>query len=192
MTAALQNSAMIAPIGPGRLVLVVGPSGAGKDTLIELVREACRDNERVLFPRRIVTRPSSAAEDNETLSEAEFAAAIADGAFAVHWRAHGHCYGLPVAINEAIREGRCVVANVSRSVVPALRAAYADVVVVSVTAPVEVLAQRLAARSRDTDGPLEERLQRAVDDTALQPDVTIVNVGPAADHARELLRAIEG
>ncbi len=192
MTAALQNSAMIAPIGPGRLVLVVGPSGAGKDTLIELVRDACRDNERVLFPRRIVTRPSSAAEDNETLSEAEFAAAIADGAFAVHWRAHGHCYGLPVAINEAIREGRCVVANVSRSVVPALRAAYADVVVVSVTAPVEVLAQRLAARSRDTDGPLEERLQRAVDDTALKPDVTIVNVGPAADHARELLRAIEG
>ena len=192
MTAALQNSAMIAPIGPGRLVLVVGPSGAGKDTLIELVREACRDNERVLFPRRIVTRPSSAAEDNETLSEAEFAAAIADGAFAVHWRAHGHCYGLPVAINDAIAAGACVVANVSRSVVPALRAAYADVVVVSVTAPVEVLAQRLAARSRDTDGPLDERLKRAVDDTALQPDVTIVNVGPAADHARELLRVIEG
>lgn len=192
MTAALQNSAMIVPIGPGRLVLVVGPSGAGKDTLIELVREACRDNERVLFPRRIVTRPSSAAEDNETLSEAEFAAAIAEGAFAVHWRAHGHCYGLPIAINDAIGAGACVVANVSRSVVPALRAAYADVVVVSVTAPVEVLAQRLAARSRDTDGPLEERLQRAVDDTALQPDVTIVNVGPAADHARELLRAIEG
>lgn len=192
MTAALQNSAMIAPIGPGRLVLVVGPSGAGKDTLIELVREACRDNARVLFPRRIVTRPSSAAEDNETLSEPEFAAAIANGAFAVHWRAHGHCYGLPIAINDAIGAGACVVANVSRSVVPALRAAYADVVVVSVTAPVEVLAQRLAARSRDTDGPLDERLQRAVDDTALKPDVTIVNVGPAADHARELLRAIEG
>ncbi|WP_442237679.1 phosphonate metabolism protein/1,5-bisphosphokinase (PRPP-forming) PhnN [Rhodopseudomonas pseudopalustris] len=183
---------MIAPIGPGRLVLVVGPSGAGKDTLIELVRDACRDNERVLFPRRIVTRPSSAAEDNETLSETEFAAAIAEGAFAVHWRAHGHCYGLPIAINDAIVAGACVVANVSRSVVAALRAAYADVVVVSVTAPVEVLAQRLAARSRDTDGPLDERLKRAVDDTALKPDVTIVNVGPAADHARELLRAIEG
>ena len=192
MTAALLDSTASTRIGPGRLVLVVGPSGAGKDTLIEQAREACRDNARVVFPRRIVTRPSSAAEDNETLSEPEFAAAIADGAFAVHWRAHGHCYGLPVAINEAIREGRCVVANVSRSVVPALRAAYADVVVVSVTAPVEVLAQRLAARSRDTDGPLDERLQRAVDDTALKPDVTIVNVGPAADHARELLRAIEG
>ena len=146
----------------------------------------------MLFPRRIVTRASSAAEDNETLSEAEFAAAIADGAFAVHWRAHGHCYGLPVAINDAIAAGACVVANVSRSVVPALRAAYADVVVVSVTAPVEVLAQRLAARGRDTDGPLDERLQRAVDHAALQPDVTIVNVGAAADHARELLRAIEG
>lgn len=192
MTAAMLDGAASTRIGPGRLVLVVGPSGAGKDTLIELVRESCRDNERVVFPRRIVTRPSSAAEDNETLSEAEFAAAIAEGAFAVHWRAHGHCYGLPIAINEAIVAGACVVANVSRAVVAALRAAYADVVVVSVTAPVEVLAQRLAARSRDTDGPLDERLKRAVDDAGVKPDVTIVNVGPAADHARELLRAIEG
>ena len=90
-----------------------------------------------------------------------------------------------------IRAGRTVVANVSRTVVEAMRRAYADVVVVSITAPPEVLAERLAARARGSDGRIADRLGRAVDDTAATPDVTIVNVGSAEDHARELLQAIK-
>ena len=71
-----------------------------------------------------------------------------------------------------------------------MRRAYADVVVVSITAPPEILAERLAARARGSDGQIEHRLRRAVDDAA--PDVTIVNVGSAEDHARELVRIIRG
>jgi ribose 1,5-bisphosphokinase len=82
-------------IGPGRLVLVVGPSGAGKDTLLGLARAACADDPRVVFARRIVTRESSAAEDNEQMTAEDFREAQGRGAFAVHWEAHGHAYGLP-------------------------------------------------------------------------------------------------
>jgi len=177
-------------IGPGRLVLVVGPSGAGKDTLLGLARAACADDPKVVFVRRVVTRESSAAEDNEQLTVEGFREAQARGAFAVHWEAHDHAYGLPRSIEDDVRAGRTVVANVSRSVISTLRHAYSNVVVVSITAPAEVLAERLAMRKRGSDGNIALRLARKAEDA--DPDATIVNVSSADYHARQLLRIIIG
>ena len=177
-------------IGPGKLMLVVGPSGAGKDTLLGLAQAACADDASIVFARRVVTREASSAEDNEQISLDAFRAARAEGAFAVHWEAHGHGYGLPRGIVDDIRSGRTVVANVSRTVIPALRRAYANVVVVSITAPADVLAERLAMRSRRSDGNIAQRLARTVEDA--EPDATIVNVSSAEYHARQLLRIIGG
>ncbi|MCW1994431.1 UNVERIFIED_ORG: ribose 1,5-bisphosphokinase [Bradyrhizobium japonicum] len=177
-------------IGPGRLVLVVGPSGAGKDTLLQLAQAACIDDHDVVFPRRVVTRESSAAEDNIAMSPDEFRRGIDHGDFAVHWDAHGHSYALPLEINDDIRAGRAVVVNVSRTVIAALRRAYANVVVVAITAPPDVLAQRLAARARHSDGNIAERLSRSVEDASAQADVTILNAGSADYHSRQLVRVI--
>ncbi|WFU82296.1 phosphonate metabolism protein/1,5-bisphosphokinase (PRPP-forming) PhnN [Bradyrhizobium sp. CIAT3101] len=188
-TVATANDAAGA-IGPGRLVLVVGPSGAGKDTLLRLAQAACADDHDVVFPRRVVTRASSADEDNIALSPDEFARARDHGDFAVHWDAHGHSYALPLEINDDIRAGRAVVANVSRTVIAALRQNYANVVVVAITAPPDVLAQRLAARARNTDGNIADRLTRSVDDASANADVTILNAGSAEYHSRHLLRVI--
>ncbi|GGI32667.1 phosphonate metabolism protein/1,5-bisphosphokinase (PRPP-forming) PhnN [Bradyrhizobium guangdongense] len=177
-------------IGPGRLVLVVGASGAGKDTLLRLAQAACADDRNIVFPRRIVTRASSADEDNIAVSPDEFARAREHGDFAVHWDAHGHAYALPLEINDDIRAGRTVVVNVSRTVISALRRAYANVVVVVITAPPDVLAQRLAARARHSDGNIAERLSRSVDDSSANADVTILNAGSADYHGRQLVRVI--
>jgi len=181
----------LATIGPGRLILVVGPSGAGKDTLIGLAQTACADDSGIVFPRRVVTREASSSfEDNEQVSLDAFRKALARGDFTIHWEAHGHCYALPRAIDEDIRAGRIVIANVSRTVIDAMRRAYADVTVVSVTAPPEVLAERLATRARSSDGRVADRLRRAVDDAAAAPDVAIMNVGRAEAHARKLVQII--
>lgn len=177
-------------IGPGRLVLVVGPSGAGKDTLLRLAQTACIDDPDIVFPRRIVTRASSADEDNIAVNEDEFRRARDHGDFAVHWEAHGHAYALPTEINDDIRAGRAVVVNVSRTVIAALRQAYANVVVVAITAPPDVLAQRLAARARHSDGNITDRLARSVDDASANADVTILNAGSADYHGRQLVRVI--
>ena len=110
-TPAISDDRLVA-IGPGRLVLVVGPSGAGKDTLIGLARADCADDGNIVFPQRVVTREASRFEDNEQVSLEAFRQARGKGEFAVHWEAHGHCYALPRAIDDDIRAGYTLIANV--------------------------------------------------------------------------------
>ncbi len=166
----------------GCLVLVVGPSGAGKDTLIRLARAALDGDPRYVFPRRLVTRPPSPDEDNDQIDEAAFAAACAAGRFTLHWRAHGLGYALPAEAGRLAAEGRVVVCNVSRRVVAQARDACPRVSVVEVTAPPETLMQRLAARGRAADGDLAARLARAV---PVEADLRILNTGaPEAAAAR--------
>lgn len=190
MTDILADAAASAKIGPGRLVLVVGPSGAGKDTLIDLARAACVGDDRVVFTRRVVTREASGAEDNDQVTPEAFRAAAARGDFAVHWEAHGLCYALPRSVTEHIGAGRTVVANISRSVIDELRGLYSDVVVIAVTAPPEVLAARLLARGRTSDGPIAQRLQRTASD--IVADVVIDNVGDPLIGARVLVAQLKG
>lgn len=179
-------------IGPGRLVLVVGPSGAGKDTLIDAVRAACRDEAGVVFPRRVITRPSSSAEDHDTMSDAGFDQAAAGGAFALWWTAHGLKYGIPAAIDDDIRAERTVVCNLSRTVIGGARKRYARVTVVQVTAPQEILAARLGARGRGSDGSIMDRVQRTVA-TNSEPnaDVVIQNTGAVETAAATLLGVVK-
>jgi ribose 1,5-bisphosphokinase len=181
------------PIGPGRLVLVVGPSGAGKDTVLAHVRTALRGDARIVFPRRVITRAPDGTEDHDSFSEAEFERAQADGAFAVWWGAHGNRYGIPVSVNADVRAGRTVVCNVSRGVVASLRQRYRVVTVALVTAPIDVLRQRLAGRSRSSDGDLAKRIERAESpDCELNPDLVITNVGAPTIAADTLLEIVRG
>ena len=169
-------------IGPGRLVLVVGPSGAGKDTLIAGARAACRDDATVVFPRRLVTRPASNFEDNEFVSKSAFEQAAAKGAFAFWWSAHGHDYGIPLAIDFDIESGRTVVCNVSRTMVEVVRKRYAHVMTILVTAPRDVLAARLAALDRASDGRILERLRK--------PFCKIVAADKLLPRAREIAEGL--
>lgn len=178
-------------IGPGRVVLVVGPSGAGKDTLIDLARKTCAGDVEIAFQRRVVTRPSSSAEDHDTLSAAAFDRAERDGAFALRWEAHGHKYGIPATMDDDVRAGRTVVLNISRLMIDHARVRYGRVCVVLITAPPAELAARLAARGRSSDGDAGARLGRVVlRDEDLRADVTIENVGDPKFGARKLLDAI--
>jgi ribose 1,5-bisphosphokinase len=178
-------------IGPGTLVVVVGPSGAGKDTLIVRARAQCAHDACIVFPRRIVTRPPSAAEDHDSATPAQFESAIQQGAYAFWWEAHGLKYALPAAIDTELRAGRTVVCNVSRAVVRRLRARYARLTAVLVTAPKEILLARLAARGRERGGDVAQRLDRAeaaVED--FKPDIVIENIGDPHDGASRLAQVL--
>lgn len=150
---------------PGTLFLVVGPSGSGKDTLMDGARAALAGDPAWVFARRHITRPEQAGgEPHIAVSEAEFARAAAAGAFLVSWQSHGLSYGLAMALRDDLLAGRSVIANVSRTVIGALAAALPRVEVIVVTAPVEVRAGRLAGRGRETEADIAARLRREVPD----------------------------
>jgi ribose 1,5-bisphosphokinase len=179
-------------IGPGRLVVVVGPSGAGKDTLMALAQTECGATAHVVFPRRVVTRPASAAEDHDSVSDHTFDARLRAGGFAFSWQAHGLKYGIPADVDFDLADGKTVVCNVSRGIVASLRERYARCCVVLVTAPKDVLMARLAGRQRTSDGDLTRRLDRSYAEAGTQADVVINNVGPPDQAAAILSDTIRG
>jgi len=181
------GSAEASAIGPGAVVLVVGPSGAGKDTLLRLVRGRLGGDDGFFFARRVVTRPADASEDHASLSGRDFEEGIARGAFALHWQAHGHRYGIPAEIDAAVRAGRTVVLNASRQAIPAARRRYVATVVIVVDAPVEVRAARLAARDRESPEEVRARLERVVAGFHRADADLIVDNSGAPEGAAELI-----
>lgn len=175
----------------GTLVLVVGPSGAGKDSLLRHARTALAADERFVFVRRTVTRASdSGTEIVDTVGDREFAAREVAGAFTLSWHAHGLAYGLPrMIVDPALAAGRCVVANASRSVIEKARTRH-RIAVVLVTANAETLASRLAARGREAAKEIAGRLMRANQFMAADADHIITNDGSLPEAAAAFCSAL--
>ncbi len=177
----------------GCFVAVVGPSGAGKDTIMDAARVALAGDTRFHFVRRIITRPQMpGTEDHDSLDEASFAKAAGEGAFALHWQAHGLSYGLPKSLEDEIAEGTVVIANVSRRVLGDIRRLYTSRSVVVITARPDVLAERLASRGRESREEITARLAREVsfDDDAGDV-VTIDNSGDVNASTETFLRHLK-
>jgi ribose 1,5-bisphosphokinase len=175
----------------GTLVLVIGPSGAGKDTLIGMARDALVGDARFMFPRRHVTRASDSSEPVEERTREAFAREQAAGDLALSWTAHGQLYGVPRSIETALEEGKVVVVNVSRSVVAEALANHVRVVALAVTAPAAVLAERLARRGRESAEEIAARVTRPAPPlpSALTV-ITIENDATLAEAARRFIAAL--
>lgn len=171
----------------GGFVLVVGPSGAGKDTLLQLARQELATCPQFVFPRRLVTRSSSVWEEHDSIDHAAFEQGVIDGAFTLAWRAHGHGYAIPGSCLGDAADGRIIISNVSRTVVENARERLPNVSVVEITAPRETLASRLAGRGRDDDADLGARLERSREIPPLAVDLTIINDRTPQDGARLLV-----
>lgn len=146
----------------GTIVLVVGPSGSGKDSILGGAETALGNDGAFFFPRRDVTRPATlGGEPYCAISAGEFQHRRSHGAYSLSWFAHGLGYGVPQCIEQQLSQGRHVVVNVSRSVIPEVRRRLQPACVVSIEVPRDVLRGRLAGRNRETAEEIEARLERA-------------------------------
>lgn len=172
------------------LVAVVGPSGAGKDTLMTGARARLAGDPRFVFVRRTITRPRDAGhEAHDAMTPTEFAAARQAGAFALAWDAHGMSYGIPRAIEPAMAAGHVVVANLSRTMLSAAGARY-PLRVLEITAPPEVLAARLTARGREDEADRATRAARSMTLPSGIAVTTILNTGSVEDGVAAVLAVL--
>jgi ribose 1,5-bisphosphokinase len=147
----------------GRLFLIVGPSGAGKDTVIAGAMARLAPEDDVILARRFITRPlhPGGAEQHVPVTPAAFARLRAAGAFALDWDSHGLRYGLGIELRAWLAAGMTVIANGSRAALPQARAVFgAALIATEITARPETLAARLAARGRESAGDIAARLSR--------------------------------
>ncbi len=144
---------------PGRLIAVVGPSGVGKDSVMVGLKEALPNMHIV---RRVITRaPGLGGESYDAATPEEFEALVENGAFAVHWDAHGLRYGIPVTVKYQLNKGTDCLVNFSRKALTEGAAAFPRFTVFNITASPETLARRLSARGRETEDDIARRLAEA-------------------------------
>lgn len=167
-------------MNPGRLVLIVGPSGAGKDSLMNFARTRLSDREDIIFPRRVITRPADATEDHTPVSVLEFACMD----FTFSWQAHGLSYGISSRIEVDLAQGSQVVINASRGIIEAARTKF-PCFVIKITASPEILSRRLASRGRESGADIANRLTRTVPE--IHADATIINDGALEEGGTKLL-----
>ena len=146
---------------PGTFFLVVGPSGVGKDTLLDGARERLLGNRWFLFPQRIITRSADAGgEDHIPATGEEFEQLLASGKLMHHWSAHGLRYGVPISVKAQLDAGINVVLNTSRKELAAFRKMHCEVVVIHISASASAIEARLRTRGRETDVEIQGRLAR--------------------------------
>ena len=160
----------------GLWVFVCGPSGSGKDSVIDAARQALVGRSDIVFARRMVTRPVQPGSDHDPVTAPVFAGLLQSGGLCWHWQAHGFCYGIASHYVDAVSAGCLVVVNGSRAHVNSLPPS-SDLRVVRISTDPERLAIRLAQRGRDSDRAVAERLARNATFSGMPADCVIANDG---------------
>jgi ribose 1,5-bisphosphokinase len=176
----------------GRLFFCVGPSGAGKDTLLQWVRQRMPADAECVFAQRTITRPAHPSESHEEMDAAAFWQLAAAGHIAMIWQANDLCYGVRRGIEAELKAGRDVIVNGSREYVPQLRQSFPDAQVVWIEADAAQLRERIAARQRESGAALLRRLDRAMQFAPPETEqiIRLDNSGPPDAAGQQLLKIL--
>ena len=153
-----------------RLIYVVGPSGAGKDSLLEWLRHRLAPAAPVAFARRTIDRPVQASgEQHESVDATSFESLLQANAFAMHWTANGRLYGVRHGELEPLKQAQWLFVNGSRAHLEQALRQFKGMRVLHITASADVLRARLLSRQRESPALIEARIQRAVS-FVVEPD----------------------
>ncbi|OGA62343.1 MAG: phosphonate metabolism protein/1,5-bisphosphokinase (PRPP-forming) PhnN [Burkholderiales bacterium RIFCSPHIGHO2_01_FULL_64_960] len=178
----------------GRLIYCMGPSGAGKDSLLDWLRAHLPTPCLVHWAQRTISRSAMpGGEAHESVSPETFVALRHELAFALHWEANGLGYGVRHAQLAPLAQGHWVLLNGSRAYLPEALARFPDLVAVHITASPQVLRERILSRGRESPEQVEARVQRAMAYTPPPGTVSLEvhNDDALGNAGQRLLNALE-
>ncbi len=174
----------------GRLIYLIGPSGSGKDSLLDAARTPLAERGCRIVRRVIIRSAKAVGEAAHGVSAEQFAELEAQGAFALSWHANGLSYGIPREIEDWLAAGQDVLVNGSRAHLPQTLQRYPDALVLLLTVDQAILRQRLLARGRESVTEIDQRLAR----NARFSERLLTDHGPAVlllDNSGALERTVE-
>jgi guanylate kinase len=183
----------------GILFVISAPSGAGKTTLVD----ALRQTPEFVYSVSCTTRPARAGEiegeDYRFLSEADFLARAKAGEFLEHARVHGHHYGTllkPILAN--LKDGVDVLIDIDTQGAATIRnckdgfvrQALTDVFIMP--PDLEELRRRLKKRGTETEAQIELRLATASREMELWHDYRYTIISQSVEEDLQKFRHIMG
>lgn len=176
-----------------RLIYVMGPSGAGKDSVLGWLRAHLPADMPVHWARRTITRPASAGgEGHEAIDTAGFVEQQSQGQFALAWQANGLHYGVRLTELAPLQQGHWVLVNGSRGHLAHALQSHPGLQVVHITADPATLVLRLTQRQRETPEEIQQRVARASAFVVPPGAIEVLNNGTLDEAGQALLRALQG
>lgn len=182
------------PLKRGFLVVVSGPGGVGKNTLVNAVR---RRMPELLYSVSVTTRAPRPGEvdgrDYFFVSPERFRELVQAGEL-LEWARFGdHWYGTPARyVTEAVEAGRIVLLDIDIQGARQLKATRrADAVFVFLLPPsLEALRDRLERRASDSPEAIDRRMEMALTEMEAASDYDYVIVNASLDEASLLLESV--
>lgn len=177
----------------GLLVVFSGPSGVGKDTVLEeLSRIHAGFRRCVTATTRPPREDETDGEDYHFISEQEFRGRIDRGGFLEWANVHGSLYGTPRKwVEGRLRENTDVILKIDVQGAAHVRRAMPEAVLVFLAPPsMQELENRLRGRESETEQEAATRLANAISELEQMPDYDYVIENDTVANAADRLRAI--
>ncbi len=167
-----------------KIILIVGPSGVGKDTLI---KETKKYLSEVNFVNRYITRKPDLNESNYYLDSYAFELLKHNSFFISTWQAHNYYYGIA---KNSIESGLNII-SISRSKIKDFENIYDKVYTININVPKEILKKRLLLRARESEEEIDLRLKRIYESLDAKNLIEFDNSDSIASSVEKFVRLLK-